>query len=124
MRGLIPIALLAALVAGAVMLPAAGSLAAMSEDQVRAAITRDYGVEVLRIRADTVDGRAVFLVTVMNPGGDFNEAFQVNTLAVDAETGQLVPQFRHHASGHSFSGGLSNVPNRQSPDAARGRTWR
>ncbi len=124
MRGLIPIALLAPLIAGAVMLPAAESRAAMSEDQVRAAITRDYGVEVLRIRADTVDGRAVFLVTVMNPGGNFNEAFQVNTLAVDAETGRLVPQFRHHASGQSFSGSLSNVPNRQSPDAARGRTWR
>ncbi len=112
MRALISIALLAPLVAGAVMLPAAGSLAAMSEDQVRAAITRDHGVEVLRIRADTLDGRAVFLVTVMNPGGNFNEAFQVNTLAVDAETGRLVPQFRHNPSGHTFSGTLWNIPNR------------
>ena len=40
------------------------------------------------------DGRAVFLVTVMNPGGDFNEAFQVTTLAVDVETGKLVSGYR------------------------------
>ncbi len=112
MRGLFSIALLAPLVAGAVMLPAARSWAAMSEDQVRAAITRDYGVEILRIRADTLDGRAVFLVTVMNPGGDFNTAFQVNTLAVDAETGRLVPQFRHNPSGHTSSATLWNIPNR------------
>ncbi|MFQ5954761.1 MAG: PepSY domain-containing protein [Kiloniellales bacterium] len=104
--------LLAAGLALGTMLPAASVDAAMSEDQVRAAIVRDFGVEVLRIRPDTVDGRGVFLVTIMSPGGDFNDAFQVNTLMVDAETGQLVPQFRHHPSGHSFSGSLLNVPNR------------
>ena len=80
--------------------------------------------QVLRISPGTADGRNVFVVTVMNPPGDFNEAFQVNTLVVDAETGRLVPQFRHLPSGQSFSGAARNVPNRQSPDASRGRTWR
>ncbi len=118
------IRMLAPLVAAVAMWSAAVSQAAMSEDQVRTAIERDYGVQVLRISPGTADGRNVFVVTVMNPPGDFNEAFQVNTLMVDAETGRLVPQFRHLPSGQSFSGAARNVPNRQSPDALRGRTWR
>ena len=118
------IGILALAVAAVAIWPAAVSRAAMSEDQVRTAIERDYGVRVLRIGPGTADGRKVFVVTVMNPPGDFNEAFQVNTLVVDAETGRLVPQFRHLPSGQSFSGAPSHVPNRQSPDASRGRTWR
>jgi hypothetical protein len=60
----------------------------------------------------------------MNPGGDFNEAFQVTRLVVDAETGRLVPQFRHGPTGPSFSNADTRVPNRQLPDAVRDRTWR
>lgn len=124
MRGRFPITLLAPMVAVAMMLPTTVSDAAMSEDQVRTAIEREFGVEVLRVSPGTADGRAVFMVTVMNPPGDFNEAFQVNTLVVDAETGRLVPQFRHNPSGHTFSGSLWNTPNRRHPDASRGSTWR
>ncbi len=116
--------MLALVVAAVAMWPAAVSRAAMSEDQIRTAIERDYGVQVLRVSPGMADGRNVFMVTVMNPAGDFNEAFQVNTLVVDAETGRLVPQFRHLPSGQIFSGAARNVPNRQSPDALRGRTWR
>jgi hypothetical protein len=114
--------LAAALAAGLTL--AAGAQAAMTEDQVKVAIERDFGVRVLRIVSGTADGRGVFLVTVMNPGGEFNEAFQVTRLVVDAETGKLVPQFRHGASGHSFSNADTRVPNRQLPDAVRDRTWR
>jgi len=116
--------MLASVIAAGAMWPAALALAAMSEDQVRSAIERDYGVQVLRVSPATEDGRSVFLVTVMNPPGDFNEAFQVNTLMVDAETGRLVLQYRHGPSGHRLSDAPSRVPNRQSPDAPRGRTWR
>lgn len=118
------LSMLAAVIAAAAIWPAWVAYAAMSEQEVWAAVERDYGVQVLRIRPDTDDGRNVFLVTVMNPPGDFNEAFQVNTLMVDAETGQLVLQYRHGPSGHRFSDAPSHVPNRQSPDAPRGRTWR
>ncbi len=93
------IRMLAPLVAAVATWSAAVSQAAMSEDQVRTAIERDYGVQVLRVSPGMADGRNVFMVTVMNPAGDFNEAFQVNTLVVDAETGRLVPQFRHLPSG-------------------------
>ncbi len=112
MRKRFQIRMLAPVVAALAMWPAAVSQAAMSEDQVRTVIERDYGVQVLRVSPGTADGRNVFMVTVMNPSGDFNEAFQVNTLVVDAETGRLVPQFRHLPSGQSFSGALSHVPNR------------
>jgi hypothetical protein len=54
---------------------------------------------VLRVREALYDGRSVYIVTVMNPGGDFNEAFQVNTLMVDRRSGKLVSQFRPAMSG-------------------------
>ena len=58
-----------------------------------------YGVKVLRIKPMTEQGRSAFAVTIMNPGGDFNEAFQVNTIVIDAETGQLIIQYRQGSSG-------------------------
>jgi hypothetical protein len=73
--------------------------AAMSEAEVKAKVVEAYGVEVLKVRRAALDGRQVFLVTMMNPGGDFDEAFQVNTIAFDVESGKPVPGFRHRASG-------------------------
>jgi hypothetical protein len=35
----------------------------------------------------------------LSPGGDFNEAFQVNTIVIDAETGQLIIQYRQGPGG-------------------------
>ena len=49
-------------------------------------------------------GQAAFAVVIMNYGGDFNEAWQVNTIVVDAESGKLIRQFRHRASGISDAG--------------------
>ncbi len=75
----------------------------MSADQVAAAIAEAYGVSVLKVVAAEDEGRTVYRVTIMNPGGDFDEAFQVNTLIVDADTGKPVSGFRHRASGYEAS---------------------
>ena len=81
-----------------------------SPEEITATITETYGVEVLRLRDVTVDGRAAYAVTVMNPGGNSNAAFQVNTLLVDAATGTLIPTFRHHASGYDRPGATTHEP--------------
>lgn len=92
-----------ALVAGWMMaaLPAG---AAMSADEIKSRIEKEYGVRVLKVVPVEENGRMSFAVTVMNPGGDYNSAFMVTTLEVDAKTGELVPQFRHQASGIRDSG--------------------
>ena len=107
---------LAAVVASAAILPAAPALAAMSADQVAAAIAEAYGVGVLKVVAAEHEGRTVYRVTIMNPGGDFDEAFQVNTLLVDADTGKLVSGFRHRASGYEPSQAAAFDVNRHAPD--------
>jgi len=86
----------------------AGAQALMSEAAARAKLEKDWGVEVLRVQADEQDGVPVFLVRVMNPGGNFNEAFQVNVLVIDRRTGELVPQFRHGPTGLR---GVAGAPN-------------
>ena len=108
---------LAAVVVGAGVLFSAPAGAAMSADEVAVAVAEAYGVTVLRVVATAVDGRSVFRVTMMNPGGDFDEAFQVNTLLVDADTGKLVSAFRHRASGHDASQAESFETNRHAPDS-------
>ncbi len=64
--------------------------AEMTERQIIVKIERDFGVEVLKVGPAKNIGPQVMAVTVMSPPGDFNEAYQVNTLAVDARTGKLV----------------------------------
>lgn len=96
-----------ALAGGLWLSPAGGAMAQanLSEDQASRMIEDKYGVQVVGIEAAAMDGRQVFIVRVMNPPGDFNEAFQVNTLVVDRGTGELVPQFRHAPSGLRGAGG-------------------
>lgn len=110
--------------------PAAAPAAAVPTkpaDEVKRQIEKEYGVTVLRIR-DLVreDGSAAYAVTVMNPGGDRNSAFEVSTLEVDARTGTLVPQFRHAADGYTASSAGQHDPNRSTgnPAVLRGHTWR
>lgn len=78
--------------------------ALMTTEAARGAIEQEFGVEVLRIDPAEIDGRPAFLLRVMNPEGDFNEAFQVNTLVVDRATGDLIPTFRHGPSGYAPGG--------------------
>ncbi len=108
----------------AIGLASGASAAEVDAAAVRASIEKKYNVKVLKINAVTVDGKSAFKVTVMYPGGDFNTAFQVNTLIVDANTGEAIPVFRHLASGHVLANGGDNVTNRQPVDALRAIPWR
>lgn len=114
----------AALLAAALSFPLP-ALAAMNADQVKAKVAKAFGVKVLKVRPGKVDGRKVFVVTIMNPGGNFNEAFQVSTIVVDVETGKLVSGYRHRASGLDANQAPSYVPNLHSPDTLSwGFIWR
>lgn len=70
-----------------------------SQEQIIDNLESVYGVEVLRIKETTNHGTPSYEVTMMNPPGDYNEAFQVNTIVVDRENGQPVPQFREGTNG-------------------------
>lgn len=73
--------------------------AQVSEDQIRQKLESDFGVTVLRMREIVQDGKTVIAATLMSPGGNLNEAFQVNTVVVDPETGKLVSQYRSKTNG-------------------------
>lgn len=112
-------------VLGAVLALPPPAIAALSANQVKAKVAKAFGVKVLKVRPGKADGRKVYLVTVMNPGGDFNEAFQVSTIVVDVETGKLVSGYRHRASGLDANQAPSYVPNLHSPDTLSwGFIWR
>jgi len=115
-------ALAAALLAGLVF--SANAAAQVTDGDAKRLVEESYDVEVLRVREGEVDGRAVWLVTVMMPQGDFNSAFMVSSLAIDRQTGDLVPSFRHRASGYDLPGGLRSDRAGLRPDAGRSRTWR
>ncbi len=76
----------------------------LSPDELKQQIEQTYPVHVLGIRAVKADGKAAYAVTVMIRGGDFNDAFQVNTFIVDADTGVTISVFRHLTSGYVLSG--------------------
>ncbi len=99
--------------------------AALTGEEAAARIEADYGVVALRVRPGTIDGIEVWLVTVMKPGRDSNDAFQVTTLAVDRVTGSLVPAFRHGPSGVARPRGTSPSMLEQRPSVLRsGDVWR
>ncbi len=98
--------------------------AAMTQSQVAAATEKSYDVRVLKIYADKENGKSVFRVKVMYNGGNWNTAFQVNTIVINAETGERVTQFKHQSSGRSLPGNYDSMPNRQPPDALRRHIWR
>lgn len=59
--------LFAGLAATLALLPAANAHAAMSKDQMSDHVAKEFGVQVLAISADDVDGKAVFIVKIMFP---------------------------------------------------------
>lgn len=108
------------------LLGASTASAAVSESQARQMIEQAYGVRVLKIEKREFRGRAAYLLTVMTPGGNDNAAFQVNVLAVDPETGKLIPGYRHGHSGAEAAGGAPlRETDRQPAKALRqGWNWR
>ena len=96
---------LPALVAAGLLLAAVAAPGALAEVGAEAAakqIGERYGVEVLKVRPGEIDGRTVWLLTVMQPSGSGNATFQVNYLAVDQQSGALVPSFRHYRDGYAL----------------------
>jgi hypothetical protein len=94
-------------------------------EQVSAEIAQRYKTQVLRVTPISNDGKPAFAVRVLSPGGDYDDAFRVVTLVVDAGTGELIPQFRHRTSGYDASGALLRLPVADgSGDAIRRETFR
>ena len=115
-------ALLAGLLAGLVF--SGKAVAQVTDQEAKRQVEESYAVEVLDVRESEIDQRAVWLVTFMVPPGDSNAAFMVSSLAIDRETGDLVPAFRHRASGYELPGGLRSDRAGLRPDAMRTGTWR
>jgi len=110
----------AAIFAALVAAPTARAQAVKSADEISAAVAKAFGVEVLGVRSIETDRGPAYAVTVMNAGGDFDGAFRVSTIVVDARTGDLVPQFRHKSAGYDLPGAPSNTP----PSEADGMAMR
>ena len=87
----------------AVWLAAANPAFALSPEAVAGTVAQRFGVTVLRVAPIERDGKPLYSVVVMNPGGNFNEAFKATTLVVDPDSGELVPQFRQENSVGSHS---------------------
>jgi hypothetical protein len=104
-----------ALVATLAVQPAAAQQK-KSADEVKAAIAQRYNVTVLRIAETGTNGRVVYRLAVMAPGGNVNGAFQVVELEVDAATGELVSQFRHRTSGYDLAGPPTRSPHVEGGD--------
>lgn len=120
MRAALVIALAAVVIATGVPTPAA----AVSSEEAGRKIATEFSVKVLRIRAAVLGNAPVWLVTVMKAGGDYNDAFQVTTLAVDQASGKLVPEFQHSANGYAFPAGqVRRTKLDRRPEAMRSGVW-
>ena len=78
----------------------------LGPDEVGRRVAETYDVDVLRVREAEADGRPVYAVTVMLPGGDRNNAFQVVTVLADPASGDVLPTFRHLPAGIEGNPGL------------------
>jgi hypothetical protein len=98
------------LVVIALWLAAVNPALAMSPEAVASAVAQRFGVTVLRVAPIERDGKPLYSVVVMNPGGNFNEAFKATTLVVDPDSGDLVPQFRQENSGYDLPASADRQP--------------
>lgn len=116
---------LAVLIALAAALIAARPAVATSPEAAAAALAERFAVKVLRVIPIERDGKERYAVVVMNPGGNFNEAFKVTTLVVEAETGDLVVQFRAQNTGYDLPQAANReLPGDESGAAIRRETFR
>ena len=72
--------------------PQAFAPPALGEDEIRAIVAESLGVEILGVEVVEHDGAPAYAITVMNPPGNRNDAFQVATLLFDGATGALLGQ--------------------------------
>ncbi len=84
----------AAVLAAGAGLAAFAATAAMTADQIRQQVERESGGKVIKIEPRKYGTLEAFAVTVMNPGGNDNGAFQVYTVILSAENGTTVPEQR------------------------------
>ncbi len=110
-------------IAAAVLAPRP-AWAEMDEKAAAEMIKSAYNVEVLKVRDGMLAGAPVWFVTVMKPGADTNDAFQVTTLAVDKLSGNLVSSFRHGPSGAVLSPGANPGTRGDNRPDSRSRVWR
>lgn len=119
-------AIIAATVATAVLttVPSLAS-AQMTAEAVGGRISAEFGVQILKTEETvTEDGRRAYRMTVMQDGGNSNSAFAVTTIVADAQTGELIPQFRHHRSGYSIPDAPSYAPDAENLRSSGGTVWR
>jgi hypothetical protein len=81
-----------------------------SAADITAEIEKSRGLKVLKLQETTVDGRPVYLVTVMNNGDNTNSAFQVQRVFIDAQTGAPISTFRHGSTGVDINPGPQFEP--------------
>ena len=111
--------------ATAMFLLAGQGHAAMTEAEVKQSVEQTYNVRVLGIKRIEHGGGPAFRVTFMNPGGDFNTAYQVSSIVIDVETGQLIARFRHRSSGYDPNAAPQFLTDRQVTNALEsGLVWR
>lgn len=97
----------------------------VTADSVKTSIEAEYPVKVLKVEETKIGEKDAFRVTMMFEGGNFNTAFQVNTIVVDAATGKPIPQFGSAATGHNKAGGARSFrTNRNSATQINGHIWR
>jgi hypothetical protein len=103
-----------------------GAAPTLGEDEVRSLIVEGLGVEVLKIKAIESGGRPAYAVTVMNPAGNADGAFAVETLLIDGATGGLLGRVSQVP--RTAAPGLAEPSGRAAPDSTgleiRRRTWR
>ncbi len=100
--GIAAVALFAGALFTAPLMLSSPATAAVTKEAAAERIAEEFGVEVLRVRPGERDGRAIWLLTVMQPEGSSNATFQVHILAIDQESGDLLPSFRHRNSGYDL----------------------
>jgi hypothetical protein len=98
--------------------------AGVTPDEVKQRLEKAYPVQVLKVTPAEIDGKQAFVVHVMSKDTRGNGGFGVSTLTVDAETGQLLPAFRHETSGYTLPDTVSGDPREVNVPEHGFKTWR
>jgi hypothetical protein len=103
---------------------AGGAMAAPSKEEIKSRMAEAFGANVLRMEEATVAGRSAWLVTLMRHGGNDNAAFKVDTVAIDAETGEPLRGRIDEIPGSENLKSMRTQMIDKRPEVLRGRPWR